>query len=331
MSLPNPKKAFTDCYRAFCSSLKSAFPELSPQITSAEMQITLNMHFTKFWTAAQPVSERIFAQDDTLMTNGSFEVLPGVSLASIWTDISVSEQTRSSVWKYISNLYKIAAIVKTELEGAKPKHETTDDPELEKEDEDDAGGLASLLGKDMSNNITKLQNVFTNVTKLAEDLSGEDFTIPEDLQECALFKMIHDLMSDLKAEDLGITGDDAEKLTPEEALKRLVQLQEEDPTKIMGILQKLALKLKTKIEGGSITKDSLLEDAKKFMAFLQSNEKLKSIAEPLKEVFDSMKEQFDKATGRGAKGRPGGRAGETTVRDRLRRKAEERRAAADRK
>lgn len=325
MSLPNPKKAFTDCYRAFCGSLKPAFPELASQIAVAELQISLNMHLSKFWTIVNPVSDRILARDNTLMLSKTFEVLPGISLASFWEDASLTAQTRESVWKYVTNLYKISAIIKSEAADAVPKHEETDDPELEKEDSE--GGLGSILGKDMSNNITKLQNVFTNVTKLAEDLSGEDFTIPDELQECTLFKMIHELMSDLNASDLGLSEDDASKLTPEEALKRLVKLHEEDPTKIMGILHKLSLKLKTKVEGGSITKDSLLEDAKKFMAFLQSNEKLKSIAEPLKEIFDSMQEQFAKASGRGAKGRPGGRAGETTVRDRLRRIAEKRQAA----
>lgn len=340
----NPKKAFTACYRAFASALRSTFPELGPQIATAESQIAVGMHLPKFWTMVRGLGDRIAATDSTLLRDPEFHVLPGVSLAPVW-DEDLSDETRSAIWKYLLNLYKLAEIIRVAAVAVAPETPTdastpdtadaTADDFL-KDDEDELGGLASLLdmGADMSNNLTKLQEVFANVAKLATgtatDASGETpaFTIPDELKDSTLFKLVQDLVSDLNPRDLGLDPAEVDGMSPENALAKIVEMYEKNPEKIIGLVKRIGTKLQSRIQSGSLTQDALIDDSKKFIAFLESNETLRAIAEPLKEVFESMSAQFAKMTGRGARGRPGGVAGATTVRDRLRRNAERRAAAA---
>lgn len=319
---PNPRKAFTDCYRSFCMALRTTFPELESSIRFAESQIPVDMHLTKFWSMVRGLGERISNCDSTLLRDPNFHVLPGVSLASVW-DEELGDETRIAIWKYLLNLYKLAEHIRTPLP---PMAEIVHDEELDA-DENDVTGIASLLnmGADMSNNIAKLQSVFANVARVA-GVSGETpaFTIPDELKESTLFKLVQDLVTDLNPRDLGLDPAEIEGLTAEQALTRVVEMYERNPEKIMGLVKRIGGKLQSRLQNGSLTRDTLLDDAKKFIAFLETNETLRSIAEPLKEVFESLSAQFTKMTGRGGRGRPGGAAGATTVRDRLRRNAERR-------
>lgn len=338
-ALQNPKKAFTDCYRAFCTALRATFPELETVIRFAESQIPVDMHLTKFWSMVRGLGDRIVDCDSTLLRDPEFHVIPGVSLATVW-DEDLGDDTRIAIWKYMLNLYKLAEIIRapapvlpaTEETPADTEHDSDDSLD---EDEEDATGIASLLnmGTDMSNNIAKLQSVFANVARVAEgaaDASGAipAFSIPDELKESTLFKLVQDLVTELNPRDLGLDPAEVEGLTAEQALARVVELYERNPEKIMGLVKRIGSKLQTRIQSGSLTQSALLEDAKKFIHFLETNETLRSIAEPLKDVFESMSAQFAKMTGRGGRGRPGGAAGATTVRDRLRRNAEKRAAAA---
>lgn len=331
-ALQNPKKAFTDCYRAFSTALRATFPELETAIRFAESQIPVDMHLTKFWSMVRGLGRRIEDCDSTLLRDPEFHVIPGVSLAAVW-DEDLGDETRTAIWKYMLNLYKLAEIIRTPVAVLPTTEETPDDSDDSlDEDEEDVTGIASLLnmGTDMSNNIAKLQSVFANVARATEvDGSGgmPAFSIPDELKESTLFKLVQDLVTELNPRDLGLDPAEVEGLTAEQALARVVELYERNPEKIMGLVKRIGGKLQTRIQSGSLTQSALLEDAKKFIKFLETNETLRSIAEPLKDIFESMSSQFTKMTGRGGRGRPGGAAGATTVRDRLRRNAEKRAAA----
>ena len=188
----------------------------------------------------------IFEEDSTEDT----EFLPNIYFKNLWT-CDISDKTKETIWKYLQ-LILFSAVGKVDDEGQFGEtlklFEAINDGEF----------------KD------KLDETFEGIKNMFEDTkdaSGESFDVPnpEDMHEhiSGLLKgKLGNLATEI-AED--ITGD----LNIDEAntgsVNDLFSNMIKDPSKLMGIVNKVTNKLEGKIKSGDIKESELLSDATEMM------------------------------------------------------------------
>lgn len=188
----------------------------------------------------------IFEEDSTEDT----EFLPNIYFKNLWT-CDISDKTKETIWKYLQ-LILFSAVGKVDDEGQFGEtlklFEAINDGEF----------------KD------KLDETFEGIKNMFEDTkdaSGESFDVPnpEDMHEhiSGLLKgKLGNLATEI-AED--ITGD----LNIDEAntgsVNDLFSNMIKDPSKLMGIVNKVTNKLEGKIKSGDIKESELLSEATEMM------------------------------------------------------------------
>jgi len=308
--MASPRDAFTKQYEIFCGELRAAFPELV--LDTALFQLTMEMHIAQFWTHVKPFEKRIEDRDEDLITSPDFQALPGVSLATIWP--TAGDANKDAIWKHIRILYLLAKAI----------HENDD---LDGDD----GGLPFDIGRlipELSGAMPQIQAAFDNIGKVIEtmvnDPSGaEAFTLPEEIKNSSLFRLAEEIFKEFSPRDIGIESGEIDNLTPEQLLSHVTRLYSDENarTRILGLLQRIAVKIGQRIQNGAITREGMMADASRFVEFLRTNPALSQIAIPLEAMFTQLYEKFQS---RGASDPHSHGKAVEELRERMRKRNEER-------
>lgn len=188
----------------------------------------------------------IFEEDSTEDT----EFLPNIYFKNLWT-CDISDKTKETIWKYLQ-LILFSAVGKVDDEGQFGEtlklFEAVNDGEF----------------KD------KLDETFEGIKNMFEDTkdaSGESFNVPnpEDMHEHinGLLKgKLGNLATEIAEEITGDLNIDADNTG---SVNDLFSNMIKDPSKLMGIVNKVTNKLEGKIKSGDIKESELLSEATEMM------------------------------------------------------------------
>jgi hypothetical protein len=192
------------------------------------------------------------------------EFLPGIEFKNIWKDDSITDSTRETIWKYLQLiLFTIVGNIS---------------------DMDSFGDSAKLFEMiDEDELKDKLQETFENMEKMFTEAEEQESQSEEQEQNAdstnntgqPSFNMpdvnnIHDHLKGLMGGKLGnlaaeIAEETAQELDINEndhgSVKDVFQSMMKNPTKLMGIANKIGNKLETKMKSGELNEKELMKEA----------------------------------------------------------------------
>jgi hypothetical protein len=109
--------AFNVILGQFVQELAATFPEDVTLKTFSDgyplfVSISPNAPFDLFIKNASPHSERIMNKDETLMTDGAFQLVDGIDIKKLWTSPGVTDKTKQSIWSHLQNLTVLAGALR---------------------------------------------------------------------------------------------------------------------------------------------------------------------------------------------------------------------------
>jgi hypothetical protein len=280
MSSNSAATNFSTTLKSFCDELRLTFPELSAGIDRASTLAPAQ--FWKMWCGHLHILlernvEKLIAERRGLLIGAV--MLP----ANLWKEIS--GQTQQAIWKYLRTLT---------LEAAMDQNlETLDTAAMQAvldiltEERLDAGGNdAEAAAKEMMEET--MDHMKPMMDKLKGLLSGIGMDgsggglggglgsipmpeIPEHLRNGRIAKLAEELAKQFDPVEFGIDPEMLKGDNMEEVLKRLAEIYQRDPTKLMGGAKRVAERIKNKIMGGSINRDDLIAEAKEFVQLFKDH------------------------------------------------------------
>jgi hypothetical protein len=189
--------------------------------------------------------------------------------------------------------------------------------------------IKSVFEESMKNMKPLLDRLKEFMGSAGLDASGSEFSFPEipaHLRTGRIARLAEELTKQFDPTEFGIdpsllTGDNIEEL-----MKKLAEIFQNDPTKLMAGAKTMAEKIKRKITDGSINRDELLSEAQEFMTLFKDHPLFK---ETLSKVESMMGADGLASFFKGNDAEPSARR--ATVQERLRRKLAERKSGAQSK
>jgi len=303
--LPEGPSVFQTKYDEFAKELLETFPELAPAI-QASLALPSTERLTRFQAEVRPSA-------DSTQSIGA--LLPGVILpAATWATLSASNQ--KVIWEYVRLLSMCCF-----LEGFGSPDETHTKSWME----DIMGSWKDKLGSlDMEGLFKKFSGVFG----AGMDTSGgSGFSmpkLPEKFLKGQLAKLAEEIVRDIKPEDLGFTPEmmaECEK-SPSKSFDILLQVFTKNPAIIQSTIKKIGKRLQQKIQSGAIRPNEIAKEAEELMKEFAGNADMVGMMDSFKSAFGF--EDMDIARAAGKEGS----ARLNMVKERLRKKMEEKKAAA---
>ena len=302
--LPEGPSVFQTKYEEFAKELLETFPELAPAI-QASLALSPTERLTRF-------QAEIRVNPDSTQSIGA--LLPGVILpAATWATLSASNQ--KVIWEYVRLLSMCCF-----LEGFGSPDETHTKSWME----DIMGSWKDKLGSlDMEGLFKKFSGVFG----AGMDTSGgSGFSmpkLPEKFLKGQLAKLAEEIVRDIKPEDLGFTPEmmaECEK-SPSKSFDILLQVFTKNPAIIQSTIKKIGKRLQQKIQSGAIRPNEIAKEAEELMKEFAGNADMVGMMDSFKSAFGF--EDMDIARAAGKEGS----ARLNIVKERLRKKMEEKKAA----
>ena len=294
---------FQTKYDEFAKELLETFPELVPQITAA-LALSPTERLTRFQAEVRPSA-------DSTQSIGA--LLPGVVLPeATWVTLSPSNQ--KVIWEYVRLLSMCCF-----LEGFGSPDETHTKSWME----DIMGSWKDKLGSlDMEGLFKKFSGVFGQT----DTSGGSGFSmpkLPEKFLKGQLAKLAEEIVRDIKPEDLGFTPEmmaECEK-SPSKSFDILLQVFTKNPAIIQSTIKKIGKRLQQKIQSGAIRPNEIAKEAEELMKEFAGNADMVGMMDSFKSAFGF--EDMDIARAAGKEGS----ARLNIVKERLRKKMEEKKAA----
>jgi hypothetical protein len=310
--VPDTASVFQTKYNEFAKELLETFPELAVPIRSA-IALTPLERLQQF-----QASVKITA----VATDPIGTVLPGVTLeAATWASLSPSNQT--VIWEYV-RLLSMCCFLEgfgTPEAGGKGWMDEV------------MGNWKEKLGKvDFEGLLKKFSGMFSfgsNATDASGSAAGgfKMPKLPERFLKGQLAKLAEEIVRDIKPEDLGLTAEtmaECEK-SPSRAFDILIQLFTKNPGAIQDMVKKIGKRLQQKIQSGAIRPQEIAKEAEELMKEFAGNTDMVDMMESLKSTFGFEDMDMAKAAGKE------GSARLSLVKERLRKKLEAKKAAAQKK
>jgi len=302
--VPEDPSVFQTKYDEFAKELLETFPELAPAI-----QVSLALSPTERLTRFQA---EIRVNPDSTQSIGA--LLPGVILpAATWATLSPSNQ--KVIWEYVRLLSMCCF-----LEGFGSPDETHTKSWME----DIMGQWKDKLGSlDMEGLFKKFSGVFGSGMDTS---GGSGFSmpkLPEKFLKGQLAKLAEEIVRDIKPEDLGFTPEmmaECEK-SPSKSFDILLQVFTKNPAIIQSTIKKIGKRLQQKIQSGAIRPQEIAKEAEELMKEFAGNADMVGMMDSFKSAFGF--EDMDIARAAGKEGS----ARLNIVKERLRKKMEEKKAA----
>ena len=101
--------SFNSMLEQFITELKECFPEEKKIVVYANSFELLKKSnprkcMTTFMNAVSPHKDRINAQDETLMSDNSIELVKELNLTAIWKSDTCTENTKQAIWSHLKTL-----------------------------------------------------------------------------------------------------------------------------------------------------------------------------------------------------------------------------------
>jgi len=302
--LPEGPSVFQTKYDEFAKELLETFPELALAI-QASLALSPTERLTRFQAEVRPSA-------DSTQSIGA--LLPGVVLPmGTWATLSPSNQ--KVIWEYVRLLSMCCF-----LEGFGSPDETHTKSWME----DIMGSWKDKLGSlDMEGLFKKFSGVFGSGMDTS---GGSGFSmpkLPEKFLKGQLAKLAEEIVRDIKPEDLGFTPEmmaECEK-SPSKSFDILLQVFTKNPAIIQSTIKKIGKRLQQKIQSGAIRPNEIAKEAEELMKEFAGNADMVGMMDSFKSAFGF--EDMDIARAAGKEGS----ARLNIVKERLRKKMEEKKAA----
>ena len=293
--LPEGPSVFQTKYEEFAKELLETFPELALAI-QASLALSPTERLTRFQAEVRPSA-------DSTQSIGA--LLPGVILpVSTWATLSASNQ--KVIWEYVRLLSMCCF-----LEGFGSPDETHTKSWME----DIMGSWKDKLGSlDMEGLFKKFSGVFGSGMDTSGSSGFSMPKLPEKFLKGQLAKLAEEIVRDIKPEDLGFTPEmmaECEK-SPSKSFDILLQVFTKNPAIIQSTIKKIGKRLQQKIQSGAIRPQEIAKEAEDMVGMMDS----------FKTAFGF--EDMDIARAAGKEGS----ARLNIVKERLRKKMEEKKASA---
>ena len=302
--LPEGPSVFQTKYEEFAKELLETFPELALAI-QASLALSPTERLTRFQAEVRPSA-------DSTQSIGA--LLPGVILpVSTWATLSASNQ--KVIWEYVRLLSMCCF-----LEGFGSPDETHTKSWME----DIMGSWKDKLGSlDMEGLFKKFSGVFGSGMDTSGSSGFSMPKLPEKFLKGQLAKLAEEIVRDIKPEDLGFTPEmmaECEK-SPSKSFDILLQVFTKNPAIIQSTIKKIGKRLQQKIQSGAIRPNEIAKEAEELMKEFAGNADMVGMMDSFKSAFGF--EDMDIARAAGKEGS----ARLNIVKERLRKKMEEKKAA----
>lgn len=299
---------FQTKYDEYAEELLATFPELETQIRSA---------------IALDEKERLLRWQAevraTYAATNPGTILPGVKISdSVWATLSTA--TQGAIMEYIRLLSMCCLFeLGVDASGASGvSQKWMEDAMNEWKTKLESVDFESLMGKFSS---------FFKTDTSGADASGSPFPkLPEKFLKGQIAKLAEEIVRDIKPEDLGLTPEVMEECekSPSRAFDILIQLFTKNPAIIQTTIQRIGKRLQQKVQSGAIRPQEIAHEAEELMKEFASNSEFGDLLGSLKGMFGGFGDDddfsFPAAGG-------DGNARLAVVKQRLRRKAEAKKAA----
>jgi hypothetical protein len=265
--------AFQKTLCGFCDEMRLTFPELAGSIDRAA-GITADT----FWKSWSPTIQVLANRDHTVLlgSRGGFLVGAVRLTPALWGELS--EKTQHAIWRYLRTML-LEAAMEVNMEGVETEtmHALMG---ILTEERMEAGGseaetVAAEAMEEVMGHLNPLMEKLKGFVGGFMDVSGlKDIPmpeIPEHLRRGRIARLAEEMAKQFNPEEFGIdpallSGDDVG-----DVLKRLAELFQRDPTKLIGGAKRVADRIKTQIMGGSLDRDELLREAQEFVTLFKEH------------------------------------------------------------
>jgi hypothetical protein len=302
---------FNKHYSEFCEDLEGACPEYETAIkAAAALDAPTRLHRFK---------EEVLKNASPLRKteNCPGTVLPGVTISeSVWT--ALSEPSKAAVQQYLSvlsfcTLYDGAKDLLHGKEGAA------------KLDGFDFNSFASTFMGDMGSKMKdfNLGGLSEKIQKMIESQAENLKRLPERLLKGQLGKLIQEIIAEVKPEDFGLTEDMIKSCETNamQAFELIGKLYSQNPQILQKCMMRIVKKLQQKFANGEFRIETMASEAEEFIKEFADNPAMVELMETFRNTFGMMDMETARAAGRE------GDARRNIVRERLRKKLEQRKGA----
>jgi len=307
---PRMDAMFQTKYDEFAKDLVETFPELKEAVAPA-VALAPADRITSYREAVFK-NTRTMTSKDLQKCPGT--VLPGVTIpAELWE--TTGKRTKVAIIEYLTVLNLCVAFTGTD--------EGTADESFTKE-------WAERLMREARASMSKID--FDNISESffkAFGGKGEGIPpLPEKFLKGKLAKLAEEMVREFNPEDFGIKPEDiaACESDPSRAFELLMSASMKDPAVIQKAMMRVAKRLQDKVARGELKPQELVAEAEELIQEFQSHPAFVELMKSFKGAFD-VDQDMDTA-------RAAGRDGEGrlhTVKERLRKKMEAKKAAANKK
>jgi hypothetical protein len=297
---------FQKKYDEFVADLRGTFPELEKALDAAAA-LRIPASFKRY--KAEVIGRQPeFA--DTLACPGV--VLPGVKITeALWS--AVGEKTKRAVYEY-SSILDLCAMYDGGFE------EFAKNPEKFK-------AWAENVTKDWRSRMDRVD--FDSLGDKFKTMFGTEGAmpkLPEKFLKGKLAKLAEDLVREFKPEDFGLRPEDlaAVEKDPTRAFEILMQASSSNPEMLQKAMMRVGKRLQEKVQRGELRPEELAAEAEELMKDFQANPAFTEMMGAFRSAFSFEDPELARAAGRDNEGRL------ALVRNRLRKKLEEKKAAGKR-
>ena len=320
---------FENKYNEFVKELLETFPELSSNISTAHKLNHADKiaQFRPIFDNLQKSSGAGTAATGEGNTNytatNPVTLLPGVQLTdALWN--SLSDGSKSAIWEHIrviSTCYLMETGFSFGEGNAIPSWISDNMDEIKKKFE----------SVDFGSYIEKFAKMFSfGGDSSSSDVSGgadSGFKIPklpEKFLKGHLARFAEEITRDIKLEDLGLNEDIVRECesSPSRALEILFNVLGKNPQNLEKLVKKIGSRLQQKFASGQINPQQIVAEVEELIKEFAGNTEFVESMSQIKSMFGFEDMEFAKKAGKE------GSARLATVKDRLRKKLEQRKAGA---
>lgn len=324
---------FQKKYDEFAEDLLGALPEYKRQILLAQ-SIPAKLRLNRF--QAEVKFKNTMAGDSEEFRNNPTTILPGVTIVdALWE--TLSDNTKKAIWEHV-RILSVCCFMEAGFGDEKPKWM---DDAMSAAMEDMKKKLESV---DFQSLIKKFMNMMKPNTddadadsKESDEKSGlpnlDDMfkngfpKLPERFLKGHMARLAQEMIKDITPADLGISPEmmkECEK-DPSRSIQILFSTFTNNPGVIQQLIGKIGKRLQQKVMSGSINPQEIAREAEELMKEFAGNSSFVDMMGGIKSAFGF--EDMDTARAAGKEGS----ARLATARDRLRKKLEKKKAAAQKK
>jgi hypothetical protein len=323
---------FSDLYTRFREELGTTFPELKPQL-DCTATLSVSDALDQVYAALHPHHAAISARDNAWMSLPTTFIVPGVSLAPVWSAPDVTDSIRDTIWQYVGTLYCLAAELKQE----------TPDMDfvqfIKKCMTEDSGSGPDSVWRDhvarFEQMLKKLEVELPQDEASNVEMNAAFRVLWEKVMATQFGTLITRLMREFTPRHLGLDSDSWETImethmTVEEMFEKVKRAYTTDGAAMEARLARIKDMLVVMVRNRELQPDRMLDDLKMLIKEVQSLPYVEKLLDEYGDTVEQFTEMIDNLKTMGV-GRGAGDTGDPATRsarqrERLRAKLAQRRA-----